>query len=146
MDQARIIGVVVATDKVPTMHGVRLLVAQPEDRFGEAQGEREGGVVNGEPCVLVVGDADTDIGAAFHHGRSQSHVVGSRAASTTTATTTAPIVVSVAAVVVAAAASAAPAVVGAAASARSARFACRSRTASRSSSGVCAYSTGAGLP
>ena len=39
MDQARIIGVVVATEIIETMAGVRLLVAQPEDRFGSPQGE-----------------------------------------------------------------------------------------------------------
>lgn len=39
MEQARIIGVVVATEIVDTMKGIRLLVAQPEDRFGEPQGE-----------------------------------------------------------------------------------------------------------
>jgi ethanolamine utilization protein EutN len=39
MELARVIGRVVATVKYPTLVGVRLLVIQPEDAGGNAQGE-----------------------------------------------------------------------------------------------------------
>lgn len=53
MELARVIGTVVATQKHASLEGVRLLLIQPQDHAGQAQG---GPIVAADPLQAGVGD------------------------------------------------------------------------------------------